>query len=220
MILTGPHLEPNDRDLMDSVVIMLHGRGSNGNDLMVLGTHLSNLLPRTAFYSPDGIEPFEGGPFGFQWFSSGQSGGGSERFQKGSDAVNGFIDELLISYSLPPSRCALLGFSQGAMLSSYVGLRRKAPLAGVVVIGGMIPALDTLSSEVENMGPLCLIHGKADPVIPAERIEAAVPELVRIGITHEVHLLDGLGHSIDERALTLAGRFLDRALPPICEASK
>ena len=206
-------MEPTDHDLTDSVVIMLHGRGSNGNDLLPLGSYLSNLLPQTAFHSPDGIEPFEGGPFGFQWFSSGEARGGDDRFRKGSDAVNEFIDEVLDSYSLPSSRCVLLGFSQGAMLSSYVGLRRNEfPLAGVVVLGGMIPSLDTLPSELEHKCPLCLIHGKADPVIPSERIEEAIPELVRIGITHEVHLLDGLGHSIDQRALSLAGSFLVRVL--------
>ena len=105
------------------------------------------------------------------------------------------------------------------MLSSYVGLRRKeSPLAGVVVLGGMIPGLDTLPSEMENPCPHCLIHGKADPVIPLERIETAIPELVRIGIAHEVHFLDGLGHSIDERALSLAGSFLVRILSPAQEA--
>ena len=218
-MLRGPYLEPTDHELTDSVVIMLHGRGSNGNDLLPLGSHLSNLLPRTAFYSPDGIEPFEGGSFGFQWFSSGEPRGGTERFRKGSDAVNEFISEVLHSHSLPSSRCVLLGFSQGAMLSSYVGLRRKeSPLAGVVVLGGMIPGLDTLSDEIENICPLCLIHGKADPVIPLERIEAAIPELVRIGITHEVHLLDGLGHSIDQRALSLVGSFLVRMLSPTEES--
>ena len=72
-----------------------------------------------------------------------------------------------------------------------------------------------LAGEPEKLGaaapPILLVHGDADPMIPAERMLAAAAALGRAGASVQWHLSAGLAHSIDETGLALGGNFLAMA---------
>lgn len=205
---------PHSGDKPDSLVILLHGYGSNGEDLIGLAPYWEKELPNTLFVSPDAPFPCEMG-FGFQWFSL-QSWApismlsGAERAAK---ILNDFIDEQIKTYDVPPSRIALVGFSQGTMMSLYVAPRRKEPLAGVLGFSGaLLDGEGLVGKNIVSRMPICLIHGEIDPVVPIGAWYHATEALRRAGFKISGHTTPGLVHSIDEKGLHEGGVFLENIL--------
>jgi phospholipase/carboxylesterase len=189
---------------------MLHGLGSNGNDLIGLSRALADDLPNTAFYAPDAPDPFEGGPTGFQWYSRSSPEARVAGVRQVAPLVDAFVDDLLEKHELAPSRCILLGFSQGCIVSLHTAPRRQRPLAGVVGFSGAMVSGETLADELANRTPILLVHGADDTVLPSERTEEARQVLSSLDVPNEVHILPGLPHSIDQRGVQLAADFMRR----------
>ena len=201
-----------------SVVIFLHGYGANGADLLGLADPLAPHLPQTAFYAPDAPENCQGNPFGFQWFPIPWLDGSAEdaaregALQSRAD-IDAFIDQVLTDEGLPPSALALVGFSQGTMMSLDVAPRRDALLAAVVGFSGRLLDPAALAAETVSKPPVLLIHGDADPKVPVQSLPDAADALVQAGFETYAHVCKGLGHSIDQEGLSLALGFLHEKLP-------
>jgi phospholipase/carboxylesterase len=191
-------------------VVLLHGRGSNGDDLIGLADVLGPSFPETAFHSPNA--PVETGGFGFMWYPMDPPGGREQALREIEPAVNGFVDGLLESYGLPASKCVLVGFSQGTILSIHVAPRRSEQLAGVVGFSGAMFTGDTLRAELASRPPFVLIHGSDDQVLAASETEVAGRKLDEVDVPVSVHLLPGIGHTIDQRGLNIAAGFMKRVL--------
>jgi len=197
----------------DSLVIFLHGYGSNGQDLISLAPYWERALPHTAFISPDAPFPCEIG-FGYQWFSLSDVSltARMEGVENAAPLLNQFIDEQITKYNLPAAKIALVGFSQGTMMSLYVAPRRSQPLAGVIGYSGALlggEEFATLPSIVKP--PLLLIHGDSDPVVPVEAYHHAMASFANAGFTDlSGSVTPGLVHSIDEQGLVDGLAFLQR----------
>ena len=153
-------------------------------------------------------------PFGRQWFSLGDRSadamlGGA---RMAAQILDDFLNEQLEKSKLTPDRLALIGFSQGTMMSLFVGPRRSEQIAGIVGYSGRLLAEDLLKKEIKTSPPVTLIHGAADEMVPAEALQHAVKGLEEVGITVTSELRPGLGHSIDERGLEIAKLFLSKIL--------
>lgn len=201
-----------------SVVIFVHGYGANGADLMGLADPLAPHMPDTAFYSPDAPESCAGNPFGFQWFSIPWMDGSTEEQSKAgmvqaAEDLNAFIDTVLTDEGLEPSQLALVGFSQGTMMSLQIAPRRARPIAALVGFSGRLLAPETLESEAVSKPPVLLIHGDADPVVPVQSLPEAADALVKAGFETYAHVCKGVPHSIDNEGLSLALGFLKDKLP-------
>ena len=201
-----------------SVVIFLHGYGANGADLLGLADPLAPHLPHTAFYAPDAPEPCQGNPFGFQWFPIPWLDGSSEDAARDGTRqaradINAFIDQVLQDEGLPASALALVGFSQGTMMSLEVAPRRAEALAAVVGFSGRLLDAEALTTEGGTRPPVLLIHGDADPMVPVQSLPEAADALVKAGFETYAHVCKGLGHSIDQEGLSLALGFLREKLP-------
>ncbi len=201
-----------------SLVMFLHGYGADGNDLLGLADVLAPHLPQTAFLAPDAPEPCAGNPFGRQWFPIPWLDGSSEEAAKqgllaAADDLNAFIDQRLTAEGLPLSSLALIGFSQGAMMSLHVAPRRAQPVAGVVAISGRLLAPELLQAETKVKPPVLLIHGDQDPVVPFEDLSLAGDALVTAGFETYAHVMKGTGHGIAPDGLGAALGFLKERLP-------
>ena len=131
--LHGPSvLPPTAR--CDILVVLLHGVGADGHDLIDLAPVLAPMLPGTAFYAPDGPEPCDMAPFGRQWFSlqDRRFAAHARRHPPLGAILDDYLDGLLARHRLPPERLALLGFSQGTMMALYVAPRRTPAIAAVL----------------------------------------------------------------------------------------
>lgn len=197
----------------DSVVVFVHGYGADGADLLGLAEPLAPHLPGTAFYSPDAPEPCPINPMGRQWFAIPRMDGSTEAeartgLLRAADDLNGFLNSVLATEGLTSARLALVGFSQGTMLSLFVAPRRATPIAGVVGFSGRLLAPERLEADILSRPPILLAHGDADPVVPFPDMRHAAEALQAAGFDVATHVMHGTGHGISPDGLSAALAFL------------
>ncbi len=211
--ISGPRVPPAAGNEALSLVVLLHGWGADGDDLISLAPHWGQLMPEATFVSPHAPFPCDVG-YGRQWFSIADRT--PAMLVAGLKAVvpvvNAFIEAELAALGLGPERLALVGFSQGTMLSLYLAPRRVPACAAVLGYSGALLAGETLSAETKARPPVMLVHGEADTMMPSARMVQAREMLEAAGFNVESHLRPGLGHGIDPEGLALGGRFLAKAL--------
>ena len=214
MTIDGPRFGPAPGATVRSLVILLHGYGANGDDLIALAPHWRGALPATAFVAPNAPEPCPGAPGGFQWWAltSASRNARAEGAASAAPVLDAFIDAELARYGLAESQLALVGFSQGTMMALHVGPRRGRRLAGIVGYSGMLADEAGLAGPSITRPPVLLIHGDADPMIPVAALHQTKAALVRNGFAVESYVSPGLGHGIDAAGLQLGGSFLARVL--------
>jgi phospholipase/carboxylesterase len=208
--LSGPRLPPT-RGAATHLVVLCHGYGADGNDLIGLAPHWQRLMPTTAFVAPNAPEPCAGAPMGYQWFPITRTD--PSEMQRGVESaaglLNAFLDAELARLELSADRLALVGFSQGTMMSLHVGLSRAQKPAAIVGYSGLLAGggagLGALGADTP---PILLIHGDADPMIPAEAMLSSAMALGAAGAAVQWHISPGIGHSIDETGLEMGGAFL------------
>lgn len=201
-----------------SLVVFLHGYGADGADLLGLADPLAPHLPDTMFLAPDAPEPCVGNPFGRQWFPIPWLDGSSEAaaaagLEASAADLNAFLDARLEEEGLSPRALALVGFSQGAMMSLHVAPRRPEAVAGIVAISGRLLRPELLAQEAVVKPPVLLVHGDADPVVPFEDMGRAGNALVAAGFETYDHVMKGTGHGIAPDGLSVALSFLKDRLP-------
>ncbi|HZT89189.1 MAG TPA: prolyl oligopeptidase family serine peptidase [Stellaceae bacterium] len=212
--LSGPSRRPASGQAPRQLVILLHGLGADGNDLIGLAPYWAPLLPDAEFLSPNAPFPCDMAPYGRQWFSVQDRT--PEAVLAGVRAaapiLDAFITEEMEKRGIDESRTALVGFSQGTMMSLFVGLRRAAAFAGILGYSGRLIATHLLPQELRSRPPVLLVHGTADPVVSYDSLAHAEAALQEAGVPVETLSCAGIGHSIDEDGLRRGGEFLRNVL--------
>jgi phospholipase/carboxylesterase len=191
------------------IVVLLHGYGSNGRDLITLAPYWEKALPDAVFVSPDAPFKFEiSYSDGFQWFPLEEKT--FDQYLTGAQAavpiLNNYLDKLLKEYKLPANKMALVGFSQGTMMSLLVGPRREQKIAGILGYSGALIGGQSLNGH--NAAPICLVHGKQDSVVPVAHYHEALETLTKKGFKVTGHVSPDLGHSIDFEGIEAGAKFL------------
>lgn len=203
------HLPQNNAK---NAVIMLHGVGSNGQDLISLAPYLAQSLPETAFISPDAPFPCDmvpaGYPNSYQWFSLQNRDPHVmlEGVKTAFPLVEEFINAQSERLNIPLEKIALLGFSQGTMTSLHVAPRLKNKISGVLGYSGAL----LWEEGGEQKMPIHLIHGEADDVVPVQARELAEKTLTDHGYKVTGHSTKNLTHSIDEKGIQSGAEFLKK----------
>jgi phospholipase/carboxylesterase len=209
-LLSGPRL-PSAKGEASHLVVLLHGYGADGDDLIGLAPHWQDFVPGAVFVAPHAPDRVPGAPSGFQWFPISRID--PHEMQRGVAAaaprIEQFLDAELAGLGLPPERLILAGFSQGAMLALHLGLRRRVPPAAIIGFSGLLAGPPP---EQGVRPPVLLTHGDADTVIPVAALFAAASALGRAGVPLQWHLARGMGHGIDEDGVVLAGLFMALAV--------
>ncbi len=210
--LDGPEFIPQGE--INSMVILLHGLGSNGQDLYHLVPELKNGLESTAFLSPNAPFHCDMAPIGYQWFSlrSWEEHKILEGIKIAAPILERYIKTQAVRFSLPLNKVALLGFSQGTMMSLYVAPRLNEQLAGVVGFSGANIGGEELKDECQSKPPVQLIHGTFDPVVPFDSMAAAMDDLEAVGLEVRTMACEGIAHGISPRGLNTARQFLEEQL--------
>ena len=211
-MLEGPSFIPQGD--IKRAVVLLHGFGSDGQDLISLAPYLAKDLPGTAFFAPNGPQRTAMG-FGYQWFSD---AGGTFLDRPGIDKAVEEIQDYLEQnvygpLSLAPHRVALVGFSMGTMTALHVAPRLVGGCNSVVGFSGAMVFADALKDlDRAHKMPMLLVHGMEDGVVPFTASEKAADVLEAHGFDVQLELLDSLEHSIDERGIDRCVEFLKEHL--------
>ncbi|MGX6960766.1 MAG: hydrolase [Rickettsia endosymbiont of Pentastiridius leporinus] len=189
------------------LVVLLHGVGSDGHDLIGLVPFIKDDLPDCHFISPHGIEPCDMAPYGRQWFSLQDRNPKiilpllAKNISKLEDIIKHKQEEL----NLTNKDTIIIGFSQGTMIGLYLTLIQEEPfLCTIGFSGALIPP-----PKVHNKTtPICLIHGELDDVVGVSEMYNASHYLSEYHMPHSGHKLTSLAHSIDGRGLEIAINFV------------
>lgn len=208
--LSGPMLAPQNGAAPRRLVVLLHGYGADGSDLIDLGRHWGQLLPDALFLAPNAPEPCAGSPFGFQWFALDveRATARLEGSRAASVVLHGFLADLWAQTGLGPEDTILVGFSQGAMMALTVGTALSEPLAGIVAFSGAFIAPEGFEAGRFARPPVALIHGDLDQVVPVTMTQQAAEALSAAGFAVQVHVSAGTAHGIAPDGLDFATRFI------------
>jgi len=205
---------PSSSGYVTAAAILLHGHGNNGNQLAQYAAFLNQALPQAVLYLPNA--PFEverGDPQRRRWFSledydrntartdaakrAAMFAAAPEKIADGAARLSRFIDQVQAHHHLSASRIALVGFSQGAMMALYAGLRRADQLAGILSYAGALFATGMLPAEIKSKPSVMLIHGEDDMVVPVETVADTKKALDAANVLYQAHTIPALQHGID-----------------------
>jgi phospholipase/carboxylesterase len=219
-MIDGPRLAPAHGPARQ-LVVLLHGYGADGNDLLALGRQWQTLLPEAAFVSPNAPQPCDNAPGRYQWFALARID--PNETQRGTEAaapaLDAFLDAELERMNLSSENLALVGFSQGTMMALHVGLRRATRPAAIIGYSGMVVAPELLPNFANGAPPVYLQHGDQDQIIPVQALFLSASALGAAGLPVQWRMASGLEHGIDAEGLALgglllAGVFSGRLKPP------
>jgi phospholipase/carboxylesterase len=195
------------------LLILLHGVGSNEQDLMELASYLN---PRFLIVSVR--SPMTLGPGAYGWypvmFTPQGPVGDTKQAVAGRDKIIGFVREAQEAYGADPKRVFLLGFSQGAIMSLLAGLKRPDLVAGIVPMSGrLLPEALADRADDDALRGLAIfaVHGTRDNVLPVSGGRAARDELSKLPVTVEYREYD-MGHQVSAESLADVAAWLTAQL--------
>lgn len=217
-IVNGVSRQPLSGGQPRQIVLLLHGYGSKGADLIAFTPAWQHLLPHALFLAPNA--PQAGGwRSGFAWF--GLTGLSPAVLAAGATgaagAIDAFIDHKLAQYGLDERALAIVGFSQGTMMALHVGLRRPKAVASIVGYSGMLTGAADLPRQTITKPPVLLVHGSADPVVPVAALHEAEHALRRADVPVTAHVSPGVGHFVDPVGLRMGAQFIADAFAGVVE---
>ncbi len=190
----------------DKLMVMLHGVGSDGNDLISLVPYIQKSLPNYHFISLHGVESYDMAPFGRQWFSLQDRTPDTIMKLVAVSAPLTFklIQDKQKELGLTNAETILFGFSQGTMMATYLTLIQEIPFAALVGFSGRL-----LPPKLKNkLTPFCLIHGEDDDVVEANGSIDTAEYCKQNNIEHQLLIVPNLTHSIDASGIEFAVEFL------------
>jgi phospholipase/carboxylesterase len=208
--LDGPRRAPSNGQAPDSLVIFLHGYGSNGDDLISLSPYWDKLLPSTAFVSPNAPQAIAGMGGAYQWFalSTMDPSVVAKSARAAAPVLNAFITAEMARHNVGPDRTVLVGFSQGTMMALEVGLVWPIAFAGIIGFSGALVGFQGAVSKP----PVLLVHGDQDDRVPYAASVAAVAALKAAGVDARLHTSPRAAHTIAMDGLQAAAGFLTSVL--------
>ena len=195
------YLEQTQGDARNEpLVIFLHGFGSNEEDLF----GLKDALPSTWTYlSVRAPMPVDAS--GYRWFAKtpgdGDYDGETADLQRSAQLIEDFVQQATAKYHTQPDRVFLVGFSQGAIMSYEVGLRKPALVRGIAALSGsVLPVLKAELKADTALDKLAIFigHGTLDQALPYASATRANEVLLGVGLKPEFHGYVGMPHTISE----------------------
>jgi len=210
--LSGPMLPPASGGQPRQAVVLLHGYGSDGNDLIGLAPHWRPVLPDALFVSPNAPEQCRQLASGYQWFDISFDGDRLAKRQVGVQTARPvlveFLGDLWSQTGITAENTLLVGFSQGAMMALHVGLSLEQRLMGIVAFSGAFLPPEGFGSLPLAKSPVCLVHGDLDEVVDPEHSADADVALRLAGYDVHYHVSTGVGHGIAPDGLAFATDFI------------
>lgn len=185
MNLTYLVREPKIKQEKNPLLLLLHGYGSNEEDLFSFATELPD-----EYYVVSVRAPYNLQPYGHAWYAI-HFDADENKFSDDVQAIESreliiqFVDELTAKYPIDKEQVSLIGFSQGAILSYATALSYPDKICRVVALSGYLNEKiivdDFASKNIKNL-KLFISHGTVDQVIPVDWARKAKPFMENLGL--------------------------------------
>jgi len=195
------------------LLLLLHGVGSNENDLFGLAPYLDERFLILSVRAPNTL-----GPGSYAWFDVDFTPQGPvidpAQAEASREALIDFIGEAITAYGVNPNQVYMMGFSQGAIMSASVALTRPDLVAGVALMSGRIlPEIQSLMAASEKLEglPILVVHGIADTVLPINHGRASRQLLASLPVELTYHEYP-IGHEVSQESLADVSSWLSAQL--------
>ncbi len=203
-------IKPENDTEIKNAIILLHGYGGDGKDISMLSLNWKRHLPNTIFICPNGHEPCQINPTGYQWFDLTKEDPDYilEQSIKAEKKLVQFVDEVKNKYKLKNDKICLSGFSQGCMMSINLGLTSDQKFSCIVGFSGKIINQEDLKLRKKNSTNVLLIHGDSDQVVSPNFLLEAKDFFIRNNIEIKTHLIKNCDHHIPIDASSIALNYI------------
>ncbi|MBA1431931.1 alpha/beta hydrolase [Pseudomonas orientalis] len=208
------YLEQTQGDARNQpLVIFLHGFGSNEEDLFGIKDALPSTWTYLSVRAPLPVEPR-----GYRWFTKTDEpeyNGKTDELSSSARLIKDFVVKATAKYHTQSDRVFLVGFSQGAIMSYEVGLRRPELLRGIAALSGsVLPVLKAELKPNDALGKLAIFigHGTLDQALPYALGTRANEVLEGIRLKPEFHGYSGMNHTISEAEVQDLKAWLEKSL--------
>ena len=207
--LSGPMLPPRSGQ-PKQLMVLLHGYGSDGSDLIALGQYWSNTLPHMLFVAPNAPDACAINPQGFEWFplQTDRTISRVEGAPAARETIVNFLIDLWSQTGLRAKDTFLVGFSQGAMMALNTGLSLDEEVAGIAAFSGALIPPAGLEEGTAPRPAVAILHGDLDDVVDPNLSREAVETLTGLGFEVSYHRSPTTAHGISQDMLDFATGFI------------
>jgi len=213
-ILEATSILPLSKNKPQQAIILCHGYGGDGKDISTLAINWQRFLPDAIFLCPNAPEVCAVNPQGYQWFdlTSEKEEVILEKSLMAEEKLNTFLDQVFDNFQLEPTNLALVGFSQGCMMSIQVGLKKKEQINCIIGYSGKVINQKHLSNNINSKPKIFLMHGTNDTIVPPTHLLEAKEYLNKCGLKIKIKLLKNCDHKIPVEGSSLGLGFLKKNL--------
>ena len=213
-ILDHTSVSPLSKNKPRQAIILCHGYGGDGKDIGVLAINWQRFLPDAIFLCPNAPEICSINPHGYQWFdlTSEKEDVILEKSLIAEEKLSKFIDQALEEFELNVTELALVGFSQGSMISIQVALKKKNQINCLLGYSGKVINQKHLSSNINSKPKIFLMHGANDTIVPPTHLLEAKEYLNNNGLKIKTKLFKNCEHKISVEGSSLGLGFLKKNL--------
>ena len=207
-------ISPLSKNKPRQAIVLCHGYGGDGKDISVLAINWQRFLPDAIFLCPNAPEVCSVNPQGYQWFdlTIEKEEVILEKSLIAEEKLNTFLDQVFDNLQLEPINLALVGFSQGCMMSIQVGLKRKKQINCLIGYSGKVINQKHLANNINSKPKIFLMHGENDTIVPPTHLLEAKEYLKKCGINVQTKLFKNCEHKIPVEGSSLGLGFLKKNL--------
>ena len=205
---------PLSKNKPQQVIILCHGYGGDGKDISMLAINWQRFLPEAIFLCPNAPEICAISPAGYQWFdlASDKEEIILEKSLLAEEKLNIFINQSLNSFHLEPKNLALVGFSQGCMVSMQTVLKKREQINCLIGYSGKIINQRHLSKNINSKPKIFLMHGANDTIVPPTHLLEAKEFLAKHEVKIKTKMFEDCEHRIPVEGSSLGLEFLRKNL--------
>ena len=207
-------INPSSKSSPKNAVVLCHGYGGDGKDISILANYWKNFLPDTMFVCPDAPEVCKVNPSGFQWFDL-MDQTDDEILSKSliaENKLNNFINEVTSQNKLNLNDIALVGFSQGCMISLQTALKKRDKIKCLIGYSGKILNIKHLNQNINSKPEIFLMHGDKDAVVPINFLLEAKEFFNKNNYIIQTKIFKNCEHRIPTEGSSLGLEFLKKNL--------
>ena len=213
-ILDTFSVPPLSKKSPSQIIVLCHGYGGDGKDISILASSWQRFLPDAIFLCPNAPEICAVNPGGYQWFDLENEKEEIilEKSLIAEEKLSKFLDQVLDNFRLEPFNLALVGFSQGCMISIQTGLKKSEQINCLIGYSGKVINKKHLSENINSKPKIFLMHGSQDAIVSPTYLLEAKEYLKKQGINAKIKMLKNCEHKIPVEGSSCGLGFLKKNL--------